>query len=688
MRRMAVILTVVATILVSAQGSFTSPGDLVLVSTSDEGVKSNGVSLAVSVSADGKRVAFSTAATNLDPRDTDDVLDVYVKDLITGELILASTSATGVKGNGLSDAPSLSADGTKVAFESGSTNLTPEAVRGVFVKNLVTGEIVLASTSDAGVPGSGVSPSLSADGTRVAFEGANLDPADTDDLPDIYVKDLSTGDLIFASTSDEGVNGAGGLFGSLGPFLSADGTRVGFASDDVNLDPADGDDIFDSYVKDLTTGDLLLVSTSAAGVKGNSVSGRPSLSADGKKALFRSFATNLDPRKTFSGSASHFLKDLATGELTLVSVTETGKVLGGGTGDPFLSADGRQFAFDYAGTDADPVDTDQIADVYVKDLTTGDLILASVTAAGVKGNGDSYPAVLSGDGKRVAFRSDATNLHPADTDALRDVYAKEPGGLAPPPEGFADLSLTKTDSPDPVLAGQTLTYQIAVANAGPSAATDVLVLDELPQGVTFVSATASQGAGCDASGGRVACPLGGLTAGGSAAVTIRVRPMEAPRIITNRATVQANEPDADALDNTAEAETKVNPAADLSLSMSDSPDPIRFRDRLTYRLVVANNGPSTAGTVRLVDSLPGEVQLVSATASVASATGLAGGCNATRSTVTCTFFGLAQGDSGTATLVVTAKRTGTITNAASVTSEVADPVSGNNAATETTTVVR
>jgi uncharacterized repeat protein (TIGR01451 family) len=683
MRRVAAIVTLAATILVAAQGSLASPGDLVLVSTTGEGVKANGVSLAVSISADGTRVAFSTAATNLDPRDTDGVQDVYVKDLITSDLVLASTSAAGVKGNGISDAPSLSADGTKVAFESGSTNLTPEAVRGVFVKDLATGEVVLASTSDAGVPGSGVSPSMSADGTRVAFEGANLDPADTDDLPDIYVKDLTTGDLIFASTSDEGMNGAGGLFGSLGPFLSADGTRVGFASDDVNLDPADRDDIFDSYVKDLATGDLILASTSDEGVKGNNVSGRSSLSADGSKALFRSFATNLDPRKTVSGSASHFLKDLASGELTLVSVTETGKVLGGGTGDPFLSADGSRFAFDYGGVDADPADTDQISDVYVKDLVTGDLMLASTSATGVKGNGDSYPEVLSGDGSRVSFRSEATNLHSADTDSLRDVYAKEPGGPTPPPESFADLSLTQTDSPDPVLAGQALTYQIAVANAGPSAATDVLVLDELPQGVTFMSATASQGAGCDQSAGRVACALGSLTAGGSAEVTIRVRPTEAPRIITNRATVQAKEPDANALNNTAEVNTKVDPAADLSLSMSDSPDPVRTRDRLTYELVVTNNGPSTAGIVKLVDSLPKDVRLVSATV-------LGGSCsaNATRDTVTCTFFSLVSDDSATATIVVTPRRVGTITNAASVTSEVADPESGNNADTEITTVVR
>jgi uncharacterized repeat protein (TIGR01451 family) len=209
---------------------------------------------------------------------------------------------------------------------------------------------------------------------------------------------------------------------------------------------------------------------------------------------------------------------------------------------------------------------------------TGDLSLLSVTAAGVKGNGDSSQADMAADSTRVAFRSKATNLHPADTDSVADIYAKEPGGVAPPPGNFADLSLTKTDSPDPVLAGQVLTYQLTATNAGPAAATNVLVLDELPAAATLLSATASQGTGCDAASGRVTCRAGNLNAGGSATVTIQVRPTQAGPI-ANRATTQADEPDPDAFDNVAEARTTVKPAADLALTLRDAPDPVRVRDR-------------------------------------------------------------------------------------------------------------
>jgi uncharacterized repeat protein (TIGR01451 family) len=216
------------------------------------------------------------------------------------------------------------------------------------------------------------------------------------------------------------------------------------------------------------------------------------------------------------------------------------------------------------------------------------------------------------------------------------------------PESFADLSLTKTDSPDPVLAGRTLTCEIAVSNAGPSAATGVLVLDELPQGLAFLSATASQGTGCEAAGGRVGCRLGSLATGAGAAsrsgsVPSRRRGSSPTGPVCRR--------------------TSPTPTPSTTLQRLNDREP-RGRPRpLDERLPPIPCAPATGRrtrwwsptmaprrrTVRLVDSLPREVRLASATASITSATGLAGGCNATRRTVTCTFFGLAPRDSATAT---------------------------------------
>ncbi len=382
---------VVATlaVLLPAVPASAAPGDITLASTSDAGVKANRVSVEPSLSADGTKVAFTSYATNLDPADTVGIdLDVYVKDLVTGEISLASTSDTGVKGNNESREPSLSADGTKVAFFSGATNLDPadtDKNLDVYVKDLVTGNITLASTSDTGVKANHDSwdPSLSADGTKVAFfsSATTLDPADSGpDLHyDVYVKDLVTGDITLASTSDTGVKGNNE---SLEPFLSVDGTEVAFRSFASNLDPVDTDTSSDVYVKDLVTGDITLASTSDAGVKANNdVSQAPSLSADGTKVAFSSQATNLDP-----------------------------------------------------------VDTDTSSDVYVKDLVTGDIALASTSDAGVKANGQSLEPFLSVDGTEVAFSSAATNLDPADTDTTLDTYVKELGDPDGDGDGIPDVT--------------------------------------------------------------------------------------------------------------------------------------------------------------------------------------------------------------------------------------------------------
>jgi hypothetical protein len=401
----------------------------------------------------------------------------------SGQLILASTSDTGVKANRRSFNAWLSADGTKVAFTSEATNLDPadrDSYADVYVKDLVTGDITLASTSDEGVIGNngsgGPVVSLSADGTKVAFaSGAtNLDPQDTDETGDLYVKDLVTGDITLVSTSDEGVKGNDT---SELPILSADGTRVGFTSYATNLDPVDTDSEPDAYVKDLVTGDLVLasvsktgvkangqvgaisstgqkvvlasnrfprdtdpiedvylknlitgavrlVSTSDTGVKGNGGSFPTSL-ADGK-VEFSSYATHLDPADT-EGHPDMYVKDLVTGDLTLVSGSDPS--LPGKDGDArggALSADGVLATFSTQANNVGAADRDHGSDVWVRNLTTGALTLVSATAEGIKGNDDSfaYWGSISADGSEVAFESRATNLDPLDSDSKRDIYVK------------------------------------------------------------------------------------------------------------------------------------------------------------------------------------------------------------------------------------------------------------------------
>jgi len=138
----------------------------------------------------------------------------------------------------------------------------------------------------------------------------------------------------------------------------------------------------------------------------------------------------------------------------------------------------------------------------------------------------------------------------------------------------ADLSVTKTASPNPGQVGVPLSYRIIATNNGPAIATNVSVADTLPPGVTFVSATTTQG-NCNGTT-AVNCNLGSLNVGASAIVTIVVTPSSASQI-TNSATVTGTETDSDLTNNTASATTLIQPAA---------PSPTMLDDNLTVSTVI------------------------------------------------------------------------------------------------------
>ncbi|MGH3657664.1 MAG: hypothetical protein ACRDUA_13495, partial [Micromonosporaceae bacterium] len=210
----------------------------------------------------------------------------------------------------------------------------------------------------------------------------------------------------------------------------------------------------------------------------------------------------------------------------------------------------------------------------------------------------------------------------------------------------ADLAVTKTDSPDPVIAGNNLTYTITVANGGPSDALGVSLTDTVPAGNAFVSATPSQGT-CTGTT-TVTCTLGTIPAGGSATMTLVVNVNAgAPSgsTITNTATATTTTTDPNSANDSATATTTVNTSADMSIAKTDSPDPATAGTDLTYTITATNNGPSTSGgDVTVTDAVPAGTTFVSATPSQ-------GSCSGT-TTVTCNLGGLANGASATITVVV------------------------------------
>lgn len=149
--------------------------------------------------------------------------------------------------------------------------------------------------------------------------------------------------------------------------------------------------------------------------------------------------------------------------------------------------------------------------------------------------------------------------------ALAAVLAYAPAAQTAPGD-LADLGVTKSDSPDPVTTGATLTYTIQVTNLGPDEATGVTVSDRLPSQVDFLSANASSGS-CQRKGRNVNCALGNLnddpTKGNTVTVTIQVRPTKAGSI-SNTASVDSVETDPVSLNDKAEATTTVAAAPQVA----------------------------------------------------------------------------------------------------------------------------
>jgi len=265
----------------------------------------------------------------------------------------------------------------------------------------------------------------------------------------------------------------------------------------------------------------------------------------------------------------------------------------------------------------------------------------------------------------------------------------------------ANLSITKTDSPDPVPAGSNLFYQIGIVNNGPNTATNVVLNDVLPTGPTFVSATFTGGAvqgtcttpAVGATGGTFHCTFPALTNGQGSNYSISLAvPAGSTGSISNTATVASDTSDPDTTNNSATASTAINSNADLSITKTDTPDPVPAGSNLFYQIGIVNNGPATAQNVVLNDVLPTGPTFVSATFTGGAVQGTCTtpAVGATGGTFHCTFPALTngQGSNYSITLAVPAgSPPGSISNTATVASATNDPTPANNSATATTTVL-
>jgi hypothetical protein len=401
------------------------------VNVSSAGAQANNTSFFPRISDDARYIVFSSYASTLVANDTNIKSDIFVRDRQTATTTRVSVDSNGVQSNGDSYLPAISADGRFVAFESIGSNLVPGDTNGVldiFVRDNTTGQLTRVSVDSSGTQSNGHSyvAAISADGRFVAFssDASNLVAGDTNGVMDVFVHDNITGETRRVSVDSSGIQGNGA---SVNPSLSGDGRYVAFQSAATNLVAGDTNGVVDVFVHDNSTGLTTRVSLDSSGVQGDGESVYPWISESGRKLTFTSAADNFvagDTNQTYDV----FLRDLVSGQTTLVSVGTSGQSASAMSTNSSISADERWVAFQSDATDIVADDVNPFTDVYVRDVLSGVTLKANVSTDGVQGNLFSYSPVVSGDGRFVAFYSGSNNLVLNDTNSATDVFLRDQFG--------------------------------------------------------------------------------------------------------------------------------------------------------------------------------------------------------------------------------------------------------------------
>jgi uncharacterized repeat protein (TIGR01451 family) len=527
------------------------------------------------------------------------------------------------------------------------------------------------SVNSAGEEGNGASSisDISGDGRFVAFgsNATNLIPGGNLQL-NIFVHDLQTGSTEMVSVSSSGRQGEGL---SSFPDISSDGRFVAFDSDAANLVRGDKNDITDVFRHDRDTGETILISVSSGGEQGNASSHGPAISADGRFVVFHA-NSSLAPEDT-NQSTDVYLRDVQASITTLVSIGFDGSA---GNNTSFLqdiSGDGRFVAFVSDATNLIPNDVvDNQPNVYVRDLVAGVTELASVGSDGTRANvGFFGRPSISADGRFVAF-STFDSLVPEDTRQFSlDIYLRDRQA------GTTELISVnsyevpgngRSEGPSVSADGRFVAFQSDSSNI---AFPDEPAGGFFPDEDIFVR---------DRQTG-VTYRVSESSAGAEGNARSLGPSISADGLVTAFSSDASN-----LVPNDTNSATDIfvhdeRPAADLAIDKSDSADPVVRGSAFSYTLAVTNSGPGSALSVGLTDTLPENVRFVSVSST-------AGACSEADGTVTCSLGDIPSGGTVTVTINVTARRTGTATNTSQVRSIAPDPNPANNTDTEETVITR
>jgi Tol biopolymer transport system component len=409
-------------------------GTTALVSVSTNGGAANGASRGSVMTPDRRYVAFTSEASNLVAQDTNDIADVFVRDLQFGLTTLVSVGAnsSGIPGAGGSESPDITPDGRYVAFYSEATNLVTGVTNSgdVYLHDLMGGTTTWVSrdvrTVVQSAPGANNAVSynyiLSADGQFVAYQASPVPGAGWVPAGVVLRYSVTSDSTDVVNTNATVRTGAPEDFGSLD--MTPDGRFIAFVAN-TNGTPGTNSCV---CVWDAQTGNTTLASGDLSNnVPDNSICDSPVLDQSGRFVVFLSSASN-SVTNWLLGGYHVYLRDTQAGVTTLVDCDTNGAGAGVGPGSiAAMTPDARFVAFECLDASLAPNDRNHDYDVFVHELAAGtnDLISARhPSLPTLSGNGPSLLSTfsVSTDGVYVAFASEADNLTPGDTNGYRDIF--------------------------------------------------------------------------------------------------------------------------------------------------------------------------------------------------------------------------------------------------------------------------
>jgi Tol biopolymer transport system component len=367
-----------------------------------------------SISADGSRIAFSSASSMHDPTKKDKLYrfwDVFIQEVTTGRIMCASRTHTGGESNLNSAETSLSFDGRYIVFTSQASNLVPGDTNrkaDIFWYDTVAKKILRASVSSKGVQANDDchSPWVSGNGRFVVFYSAatNLVPNDTNKKADVFLFDVQTKKSIRVSVGPKGAQANGH---STMPYVSADGNLVAFCSDATNLIPKHSGHRSQVYAYDVKAKKTFCVSVNPQGKPGNGESYPVAMSCNGRFIVFSSRASDLVPNDT-NKCADVFVYDVKSKKIKIASLASDGSQGNAASENPSISEDGRYVAFQSFASNFYAGDVKDTLDIFVRDMQTGKTEQLDERLPYYLPSVEFYDPLISGDGSKVIYRMEYT----------------------------------------------------------------------------------------------------------------------------------------------------------------------------------------------------------------------------------------------------------------------------------------